>query len=94
VPGVYLLHQNYPNPFNAETAIRYQIPESVIVELSIFDINGKEVIELVNRRQPAGEYKVAWNGKDKRGGDVPSGIYFYQLRAGSFVKVRKALFIK
>ncbi|HID28910.1 MAG TPA: T9SS type A sorting domain-containing protein, partial [Desulfobacterales bacterium] len=94
LPRVYLLHQSYPNPFNSQMVIKYQIPESTGVKLLIFDINGKEVIELVNKRQGRGKYQVVWNGKDRRGGDVASGIYLYQLRAGSFVQTKKALFIK
>ncbi|MFQ5750709.1 MAG: T9SS type A sorting domain-containing protein [bacterium] len=90
----FLLHQSYPNPFNAETLIKYEIPESYFVTLIIYDIAGKEVLKLVDEKQPPGTYQVTWNGKNKKGGEVASGIYFYQLRAGSFVESKKAVFIK
>ncbi len=90
----YQLFQCYPNPFNAIVLIRYKIPHINVVKLKIFDLSGNEVITLMNKRQHAGEYVVEWNGKDNEGGDVASGIYFYQLRANSFVKTKKALFIK
>jgi len=94
IPSQYILRQSYPNPFNAEMVIKYEIPESNQVEITIYDITGKEVITLVNKNQPPGIYQIDWNGKDAKGGDVASGLYFYQLRAGSFVVSKKAIFIK
>ncbi len=91
---IFNLFQNYPNPFNSLTAIRYNLIYEGTVELSIYNLTGKEVIKLVSEKQSPGEYVVLWKRQDKRGGDVPSGIYFYQLRAGSFVQTKKALFIK
>jgi flagellar hook assembly protein FlgD len=75
--------------------IKYELPQSTFVQLRIFDLNGKEVMELLNKEERPGIHQVVWNGKDKKGDDVPSGVYLYQLRAaGSIVKTRKAIFIK
>ena len=90
----YILHPGYPNPFNSEMVIRYELPENTYARLSIFDLSGKEVIALVKAEQSHGMHKVIWNGKNQGGREVISGIYLYQLRAGHFVKTRKALFIK
>ncbi|MBC8186142.1 T9SS type A sorting domain-containing protein [candidate division KSB1 bacterium] len=94
IPEKLDLFQNYPNPFNANTFIRYQISELAFVDVTVFDITGKEVIKLVNRKQKPGKYQVIWNGKKYRGGDVSSGIYFIQLEVDNTVKVIKSLLIK
>ncbi len=90
----YILHPSYPNPFNSSMIIRYELYKSTFVRLSVLDLGGKEVINLVNVEQNPGMHKAVWTGQDQRGGDVVSGIYFYQLRAGNIVKIRKALLIK
>jgi hypothetical protein len=94
LPTQFVLHQSYPNPFNAKMVIGYEIPESNQVTLTIHDISGKEVITLINKNQSPGTYQATWNGKNQKGGDVASGIYIYQLRAGSFVSSKKGILIK
>ncbi len=94
IPSDYILSQNYPNPFNPSTTIKYSIPESMKSELSnvkiiVYDILGKEVATLVNEQQPAGNYEVIF-----KAGKLPSGTYFYQLIAGSFVQTKKMLLLK
>ncbi len=100
IPTKFYLSQNYPNPFNPSTKIKFTIPKSPLpggdgrgglqlVKLVVYDILGNEVATLVNEEKPAGEYEVEFNGKG-----LPSGIYFYQLRAGSFVDTKKMLLIK
>jgi len=84
-PGSCRLLGNYPNPFNPSTAIRYTVSErdiSHIVSLRIYNVLGQEVATLVNRVHSPGEYSIDWNGFDDRGNEVPSGVYFYQLRSG------------
>jgi hypothetical protein len=83
------LHQNYPNPFNPNTRINYQIPEQSFVTLKIFDVLGKEIDTLVNEEKPAGKYKVEFDGNG-----LPSGVYFYQLQAGSFVETKKMILLR
>lgn len=94
-PKEYSLYQSYPNPFKSVMIIKYELPKDTFVQLRILDLNGKEVMELLNKEERLGIHQVVWNGKDKKGGNVPSGVYLYQLRvAGNMVKTRKAVFIK
>jgi len=84
-----LLMQNYPNPFNPSTTIDYQIADRGHVTLKVFDVLGREVATLVDETQEPGGKSVGWNASD-----VTSGLYFYQLRTGSFVGTRKMLLVK
>ena len=88
------LHQNVPNPFNPQTTIRYDIPSSGRVQLSILDVNGKLVRRLVNEVQPAGSREVTWNGRDDAGNTVSSGVYFYVLDAGKQRLTKKLVLLK
>lgn len=88
------LSQNYPNPFNAETKIRYSIPNDIFVTLKIYDVQGRAVRRLTNRRQPAGHYVVQWNGRDDAGHDLPSGLYFCTIQAGRFSYTNKLILLK
>ena len=90
----FMLFQNYPNPFNAKTTIHYTLKEDVKVHLKVFNLMGQEVRVLVNEIQPAGYYTVTWNGKDKYGEPLPSGIYIYNIDAGKFYKTLKLLMLK
>lgn len=85
----YKLAQNYPNPFNPTTAISYGLEKDGLVTLKVFDMLGREVAELVNENQPEGYYKVEFNAAD-----LPSGIYFYQLKTGKYTAIKKMLLIK
>lgn len=91
VPDSYRLHQNYPNPFNPITRIVFSIPvsEPGPVSLRVFDMLGREVATLIHRSLPAGTYEVAFDA-----GDLASGLYFYRLRAGSFMETKKMLLTK
>ncbi len=88
-PASYSLSQNYPNPFNPETVIEFEIPEDVHVVLIVYDISGREVGRLVDGVVPAGYHKVKFDGSN-----LPSGIYFYKLKAGKFVDVKKMVLMK
>jgi len=87
----YSLEQNYPNPFNPSTKIPFQIPGAEFVTLKVYDILGKEVSTLLNEHKPQGKYEVEFHPSNK---NLSSGIYYYSLRAGDFLKTRKMLFIK
>lgn len=89
IPIEYALAQNYPNPFNPETRIHYDLPESGHVRLVIYDILGRELVQLVNTYQGPGRYDILWKGEDASGLPVSSGIYFYQLKSGSFLETKK-----
>jgi hypothetical protein len=89
VPTVYSLSQNYPNPFNPSTAIKFDMPRASQVNLSVFDILGREVSVLVNDRRDAGVYEVKFDGSN-----LASGVYFYRLQAGDFVQAKKLLILR
>jgi hypothetical protein len=89
VPRRFALDQNYPNPFNPATTIRYRLPAGSHVRLNVYDVLGREVTVLVNAKQEAGEYSVAWNAAT-----MPSGVYFCRLRAGTFTGIRKLLLLR
>ena len=95
IPSVYALHQNYPNPFNPTTTLKYDLPEATLVSIKIFDILGKEVVSLVdNMHQNAGYKNIRWNGLNKNGKQVVSGMYFFTIKAGEFKQTRKMILMK
>lgn len=85
----FSLENNYPNPFNPTTQISYSIPKSELVSLKVYDVLGKEVAQLVNQFQNNGNYQVTFNANQ-----LSSGVYFYQLKAGDFVSVKKMLLVR
>jgi len=89
IPGEFKLYQNYPNPFNPTTVIRYQLSASGLVSLKVFDVLGKEVATLINDVKPAGSYEVQFDASN-----LPSGIYFYKLSAGTFTETKKMVLIR
>jgi hypothetical protein len=93
-PKEFRLAQNHPNPFNPETRIRYELPEAVHARLTIYDILGREVVTVLDEEKPAGRHSLVWNSRDADGQRVSSGLYFYRLRAGSFMAVRKMLLVQ
>jgi len=80
------LQQNYPNPFNPATTIHYSLPEPSKMQISIFDLKGRLVIQLINKLKPAGLHSIIWDGYNKTGQDCPSGIYICQLKTAKFHK--------
>ncbi|MBA7479924.1 hypothetical protein ES707_15365 [subsurface metagenome] len=94
VPDVFNLSQNYPNPFNPETVIQYNLPHASDVHLTVYNLLGQEVVRLVNSHQGPGSYTHTWNGRDARGSMVTSGVYFYRLVAGDFIKTHKMVLLK
>jgi len=94
LPEGYALEQNHPNPFNPETEIRFQFPEANHVVIRIFNTLGEEIRTLVDGQYEAGYHGVHWDGKDKNGIPVSSGIYLYQLEAVTFSQIRKMSLIR
>jgi hypothetical protein len=90
----YDLAQNYPNPFNPSTEIAYQIPRAEHVSLSVFDISGRLVRTLVEGKRAAGPNREVWDGKDAAGHVVSSGVYFYRLEAGGYVRTKRMVLLK
>ncbi len=93
-PIGFRLFQSYPNPFNQHTVIRYSLSKSMEVTLVIYNILGQKVRTLVNRERQEGSVSLLWDGRDDQGGDLSSGIYFYQLRAGEFSQSKKMILLK
>jgi hypothetical protein len=95
VPSSYRLYQNYPNPFNSSTKIKFDIPktgnriQNSEVKLVIYDITGREISVLINEKLQPGSYEITFNGYN-----LPSGIYFYQLRAGNYNETKKMILLK
>jgi hypothetical protein len=89
LPTEYALEQNYPNPFNPTTTFRYSIPTQSKVVIKVYDILGNEVATLMDEEKSVGTYELTWNAEN-----LPSGIYFYQLNAGSFIETKKMLLLK
>ena len=97
LPTEYVLSQNYPNPFNPTTWITFGIPAragEVEVRLEIFTIDGRLVRSLVQNKLSPGAHRVQWDGRDGDGASVPTGVYFYRIRAGNFAASRKLALVK
>jgi hypothetical protein len=90
----YTLKQNYPNPFNPITTIEYRISQATRVEIKIYNIMGQEINTLVNKIQSIGNHKVLWDGRDKSGQKVSSGIYLYHLKTGLYNQTQKMIFLQ
>ncbi|MBK6912767.1 MAG: T9SS type A sorting domain-containing protein [Ignavibacteriales bacterium] len=96
----FSLGQNYPNPFNPTTIIRYTIStplsfgEGLGKRLLVYDILGNEVATLVNEQQSPGSYEVEFNTGALQGMSLPSGVYYYRLKAGDFVETKKMVLLK
>jgi photosystem II stability/assembly factor-like uncharacterized protein len=89
LPENYSLEQNYPNPFNPTTIISYTLSKASFVKLKVYDVLGREVQRLVNEYKNIGKYSVTFNGSS-----LSSGIYFYELHAGSFIQTKKLILLK
>ncbi len=88
------LLNNYPNPFNPETTIRFSLKQAMPTKLSVYNLKGQLVKTLVDGTLPEGMHQTIWNGKDHNNRSVASGIYFYRLKAGSYVSTRKMILTK
>ena len=89
IPIAFSLSDNFPDPFNPSTKIRYSIPQTSIVVIKVFDILGNEIETLINEQKSIGTYELTWTAVN-----LPSGIYFYQLIAGSYIETKKMVLMK
>jgi len=94
LPEEFSLEQNYPNPFNPSTKIHYNVAASGDYELAIYNILGQKIVTLKNGYHTAGKYRVTWNGLDRNGIRVSSGIYFYTLKGDGISLTRKMILLK
>jgi len=89
IPQNFRLEQNYPNPFNPSTTIRYSLPERGEIELVVYDALGKQIETLISGDHDAGVYEVDFDATG-----LTSGVYFYQIKSGSFTETRKLVLMK
>ena len=89
VPNTFKLHQNYPNPFNPVTDIKFDVPSSSFVTLSVYNILGDEIEILVDDQMNPGSYNVDWDASN-----FPSGVYIYKMVSGNFIQTKKMILIK
>jgi hypothetical protein len=95
LPTDFALNQNFPNPFNPSTVIRYDLPESGHVVLTVYNMLGQRVATLVNEVQPAGRHTAVWGAGNDSGHPVASGLYLYRITAGNrFSEVRKMMLVR
>ena len=93
-PSSYLLGQNFPNPFNPITTIRYELPEDSFVNVTIYDMLGNVVNNLINANQSSGYKSVQWNATNNQGKPVSAGVYLYKIQADDFVDTKKMILLK
>ena len=94
MPEKFTIHQNYPNPFNPVTTLRYDLPENGNVNITIYDMLGRQVKTLINQNQDAGYRSVIWNATNNYGEPVSAGIYLYQIQAGEYMQTKKMVLLK
>ena len=94
IPGEFRLSQNYPNPFNIETRIAFSLPQKSRVTLEIYNLRGELVRTLLNEEREPGQYRVTWDGRNRRGQVVASGIYVYRMKAGAWEASRRLVLVK
>ena len=93
-PQGFVLEQNFPNPFNPSTTLRYELPEDGLVNVTIYDMMGRQVSTLLSSHQTAGYKSIQWNATNDFGKPVSAGVYLYQIQAGEFVQTRKMVLLK
>ena len=94
VPTDFMLGQNYPNPFNPRTVIQYKVPTLGHVTITIYDILGREVIQLVNGIQEPGYRAIIWDAKNEGEFSVGAGLYFYKLKTAAYVNTKKMILVR
>ena len=94
LPISFALHQNYPNPFNPVTTLRYNFPENGLVNITIYDMLGRQVKTLINQIQDVGYRSVIWDATNDYGKPVSAGIYLYQIQAGEYISTKKMVLLK
>ena len=93
-PSSYYIYNNYPNPFNPITTLRYDIPKDSFVSITVYDMLGNVINELVNEVQNSGYKTVKWNATNNQGQPVSAGVYLYSIVAGEFRQTKKMILLK
>ena len=93
-PSSFSLEQNHPNPFNSETVFRFELPDELDIESTVYSLLGQEMFDLLVGTMQAGVHELRWNGKDASGAEIGSGVYFYRLQAGEQSVTHKMLMLR
>ena len=94
LPADFFLAQNYPNPFNPSTTIEYDLPKASHIQLTIYDMLGRHIKQLVNAQRPAGRYSISWDGTEESGRPVAAGLYFCRMEADGYSDVVKMALVR
>ena len=94
IPSLFSLYQNYPNPFNPVTTLGYDLPEDGLVNITVYDILGNVINQLVNEVQNSGYKSILWNATNNRGQPVSAGVYLYSIEAGDYRQTKKMILLK
>ncbi len=94
IPDEFIVHQNFPNPFNPETEIRFALTRDSHVVINIYNTLGQQIGTLIDTQYAAGFHSMRWDGKDRNGRPVSSGVYLCQIQAGAFSQVKKMSLIR
>ena len=94
LPNRYTLYQNYPNPFNPVTVLQYDLPELSNVKLTIYDLAGRQVRNLLHEKQAPGLKTIVWDARDDMGNKMGAGVYIYQLKTDNFIASKKMILVK
>lgn len=94
IPENFSLSQNFPNPFNPGTAIKFTLPKASHVRITVFDMNGRQIDDILDQPREAGAHTVIWDAADKEGRLLSAGVYFYKLVAGDFIATRKMIVLQ
>ena len=93
-PDDYVLHQNFPNPFNPITILSYDLPKDGLVKITVYDMLGNVVNNLINTSQSYGYKSLLWNATNNQGQPVSAGVYFYSIEVGDFRQTKKMILLK
>jgi len=94
LPIAYNIYNAYPNPFNPKTTLRYDLPEDGLVNITVYDMLGNVVNNLVNTNQSSGYKSIQWDATNNQGEPVSAGVYLYKIQAGEFVDTKKMVLLK
>ena len=94
IPNEFQLHQNFPNPFNPNTTIFYDLSQESNVQITVFDLLGREVIKLVDQLESVGNRSINWDGRDYADNLVNAGVYIYQIETDAFIQTKKMVLLK
>ena len=94
MPDQYMVYQNYPNPFNPVTTLRYDLPENSLVNITVYNLLGKQIKTLINKTQDAGYKSITWDATNDYGKPVSAGIYLYRIQAGKYISTKKMVLLK